>query len=119
MSSDYADKLRGIIDAFDYELCEECGTDLHRHRLAPDILGNPHAYCPENAHAAIAEVQRWDIYDIADQLDDMPYEILQACDDIRLLPEISAIIEALAARAWLASKRGGTVGPYPEYQNTP
>lgn len=43
--SDYADKLRGIVDGFDYELCEECHQDLDKHVIAPDVLGNPHAYC--------------------------------------------------------------------------
>lgn len=42
---DYADKLRGIVDGFEYELCEECLGDLDRHLIGPDPLGNPHAWC--------------------------------------------------------------------------
>lgn len=43
--SDYAEKVRGIVDMFDYELCYECLRDLDQHVIAPDVLGNPHAYC--------------------------------------------------------------------------
>lgn len=45
MTTDYADKVRGIVDMFDYELCAECLNDLDLHVIAPDVLGNPHAYC--------------------------------------------------------------------------
>lgn len=42
---DYASKVLGLVDGFEYELCAECLRDLDAHVIAPDVLGNPHAYC--------------------------------------------------------------------------
>ena len=43
----YRSNLPGVIEVFAYELCAECGADLDRHIIAPDILGLPHAYCAD------------------------------------------------------------------------
>ena len=62
------------------------------------------------------DVMRWDVYDIADELADVPGMLQKAIDDERLIPEIAAAIKELEKRLWAASKRGGQVGPYPEYK---
>lgn len=41
----YADELRVLIDAFDYELCTDCSQDIDQHTIAPDMFGKPHAWC--------------------------------------------------------------------------
>ena len=62
------------------------------------------------------DVMRWDVYDIADELADVPGMLKNAIDDERLIPEIVAMIKGLEQRLWAASKRDGQVGPYPEYK---
>lgn len=34
-----------LLEAFEFELCEECGRDADAHVIAPDPLGKPHLYC--------------------------------------------------------------------------
>lgn len=48
-TDDYTEKLIYLIEGFRFEACPECGNDLDSHTLAPDPLGNPHAYCPVSA----------------------------------------------------------------------
>ena len=62
------------------------------------------------------DVMRWDVYDIADELADVPGMLKNAIDDERLIPEIVAMIKGLEQRLWAASQRDGQVGPYPEYK---
>jgi hypothetical protein len=59
--SAYAEDLESAIQAFRFELCPECGKDLDRHLIGPDVLGKPHLWCmdaneaPEFlVHAAVA-----------------------------------------------------------------
>ncbi len=59
--------------------------------------------------------QRWDVYDIADELADVPWMLRRAIDDERVIPEIVEKIKDLERRLWDAAKRGGCVGPSPEY----
>lgn len=64
-------------------------------------------------------VQRWDVYDAADHLDDLPaalYQAMRAQD----WGEVEAIADALQEwtdRLWAMSAVGGRVGPYPFYVN--
>lgn len=60
-------------------------------------------------------VKRWDIYDIADQLADLPGLVKQGIDDPRVLPEVHDVLIELEALLWAAAKRGGSVGPAPHY----
>lgn len=62
------------------------------------------------------DVKRWDVYDIADELADVPGMLLDAIDDERLIPEIAEKVKGLEQRLWEASRHGGSVGPYPEYR---
>lgn len=55
-------------------------------------------------------VERWDVYDIADELADVPGMLSQL-----QFSEALDRIRDLERRLWAASKRGGTVGPWPEY----
>jgi hypothetical protein len=64
----------------------------------------------------LRDVKRWDIYDIADDLDDLPYEIMQAVDDSRLLPGLAREIQQFAAKLYRLSQIEGTVGPFPNYE---
>jgi hypothetical protein len=41
----YASQVRTLVDGFEFELCAECGNDLDRHIISPDILGNAEAWC--------------------------------------------------------------------------
>lgn len=41
----YAEQVTVIEQSFEYEYCEECGYDIEDHTIAPDPLGNAHAYC--------------------------------------------------------------------------
>lgn len=42
----YRADLISLVESFEYELCAECSSDVEQHIFAPDIIGNPHAYCP-------------------------------------------------------------------------
>lgn len=42
----YAEHVADLIDMLDnYEACHECGGDSRAHDIAPDMFGNPHAWC--------------------------------------------------------------------------
>lgn len=41
----YIEDTATLVDSFRYTLCEICHGDLHEHTIAPDVMGNPHAYC--------------------------------------------------------------------------
>ncbi|APQ42247.1 hypothetical protein PBI_MRMAGOO_165 [Mycobacterium phage MrMagoo] len=56
-------------------------------------------------------VQRWDVYDIADELADVPGMLADAIDDDRLIPGIVDTIHKLTERLWDASRVGGVVVP--------
>ncbi|AEK10051.1 hypothetical protein FDH96_gp116 [Mycobacterium phage Rey] len=56
-------------------------------------------------------VQRWDVYDIADELADVPGMLGDAIDDDRLIPGIVDTIHKLTQRLWAASRIGGVVVP--------
>jgi len=45
MNDTYADQVIGLADGFEFEFCTECGGDLDVHIIAPDALGNAHAWC--------------------------------------------------------------------------
>lgn len=65
-------------------------------------------------------VRRWDIYDIADELADVPWMLNRALYDSDEPDYISASeaiqdVSDLLARLWLAAERGGEVGPSPDY----
>jgi hypothetical protein len=34
-----------LAELFQYEVCAECGWGADKHRVGPDPLGLPHAYC--------------------------------------------------------------------------
>lgn len=56
-------------------------------------------------------IKRWDIYDIADELADLPHLVQQGVDDPRVLPEVVQDLTNLVNRLWEASKTGGWVMP--------
>lgn len=65
------------------------------------------------------KVKRWDVYDIADQLADVP-GLLEVV--VRNFPDAAGAVEIitqaikdLEQRLWRASERGGVVGPWPAY----
>ena len=45
LATKYIDEAATIVDSFRYQRCEECGYDLDKHSIGPDILGNAHCYC--------------------------------------------------------------------------
>jgi hypothetical protein len=66
-------------------------------------------------------VKRWDVYDVADELADVPWMLqrLQTGGTYRLPGMVSEIrdkVEDLERRLWEAAERGGTVGPSPLYE---
>ncbi len=61
-------------------------------------------------------VVRWDIYDIADELADLPGLVTQGIDDPRVLAEVHETLLRLEKRLWAASRIAGEVGCYPEYK---
>lgn len=62
---------------------------------------------------AMDRVQRWDVYDIADELADLPAML---SGSPMMVADAYAVLEDLERRLWAAAERGGRVGPYPEYQ---
>lgn len=64
-------------------------------------------------------IKRYDIYDIADELADVPGMLAVALDDERIIPEIMGVVRDLERRLWIASTRDGRVGPYPTYKKQP
>lgn len=56
-------------------------------------------------------VKRWDVYDIADELADVPSMVDAGWREYAL-----AVIKDLEQRLWAAAERGGNVGPYPGYE---
>lgn len=62
-------------------------------------------------------IKRWDIYDIADELADVPCIIRQGIDDPRVLSEAMHDLEDLISRLWVAARVGGWVMPaHQDYQ---
>ena len=55
-------------------------------------------------------VKRWDVYDVADELADVP-GMLDRCQ----VTEAIDLIRDLERRLWAASLRDGQVGPWPDY----
>lgn len=68
-------------------------------------------------------VKRWDIYDIADELADVPGMISAVFDHPNELGTRLALavvkIRDLERRLWQAAEQGGEVGPAPDYQQDP
>ena len=62
------------------------------------------------------EVKRWDIYDIADDLADLPWRLNQVRSTDEL-DEVCDEVNALVKRLWAAALVGGPVGP--SYQEAP
>lgn len=62
-------------------------------------------------------VARWDVYDVADELADIPGLLSIAIDDPRMIPSIAHDINRMVRRLWDASEIAGTVGPYHNYEN--
>lgn len=63
-------------------------------------------------------VKRWDIYDIADELADVPGLLNRALTGDRVAAvEVKDLAYELERKLWLAAERGGSVGPYPEYES--
>ena len=61
------------------------------------------------ATAETDAVKRWDVYDVADELADVPGMLREAIDDDRLIPEIVEKIKGLEFRLWNAALIGGEV----------
>jgi hypothetical protein len=66
-----------------------------------------------------ANVKRWDVYDIADRLADIPWMLAaviagQATPG-HTLQDIYGLLSELETELWQAADRGGSVGPYPDY----
>ena len=57
------------------------------------------------------EVQRWDIYDIADELADLP-GLLRQVRSSDELAEVYDEVNDLVNRLWAAARVGGSVGPF-------
>ncbi len=43
--STFEEQVEMIRQGFEFEYCPECGGDLGDHIIAPDALGNAHAWC--------------------------------------------------------------------------
>ena len=56
-------------------------------------------------------VQRWDVYDAADHIADIPGLIA-----LGRYAEAAEVAQEWERKLWLAAERGGIVGPYPEYR---
>jgi hypothetical protein len=41
----YLEAAFGIHTMFEFEYCDECGLDIDKHEIAPDMLGLAHAWC--------------------------------------------------------------------------
>jgi hypothetical protein len=77
-----------------------------------------------NNGVAFDKIERWDVYDVADELADVapvlqslvaaPFPWNSFRDDIL---GVIADLKDLERRLWEAAKRGGSVGPYPEYSS--
>lgn len=63
-----------------------------------------------------ADIRRWDIYDVADSLADVPAMLWEAVHDHRVIPEILELVRDLEDRLWVASTHGGCIGPAPTYR---
>lgn len=65
------------------------------------------------------DVQRWDVYDIADELADLPGMVTRVRESaspfVSAWDEVYATLRELEQRLWEASKRAGVVGPYPHH----
>ena len=65
-----------------------------------------------------ARVRRWDVYDIADELADVPgmldRYVQHGSPDT--LAQIYAALTDLEHRLWSAAERAGEVGPFPLYE---
>ena len=61
-------------------------------------------------------VMRWDIYDIADELADLP-GLLHQVRSSDELAEVCDVVNDLVNRLWEAALVGGSVGPF--YQEAP
>ncbi len=46
--STFEEQVEMIRQGFEFEYCPECGGDLGDHIIAPDALGNAHAWCQRN-----------------------------------------------------------------------
>lgn len=44
-SERYEQMVADLVEAFGYEDCHECGQDIDRHTISPDMFGNPYAWC--------------------------------------------------------------------------
>jgi hypothetical protein len=63
-----------------------------------------------------ADVKRWDIYDIADHLEDLPGMLSRATEGQpwnRELEEAIGAVHYIALLAFQASTKGGSVAPWP------
>ena len=62
-----AERQEWLAEAFEFELCHECGGDHIDHVCGPDALGLPHAYClyplPDDDRAEAEMVIRLARYD--------------------------------------------------------
>lgn len=56
-------------------------------------------------------VKRWDVFDVADELADVPGIISRE----GIAPAVEKVHELLD-RLWEAAEREGSVGPWPDYQ---
>lgn len=68
----------------------------------------------------MTDVQRWDVYDIADALADVPGMIHRVVNDQSAIGEtlrdVYDLLAYLENQLWEAANRGGRVGPWPEYK---
>ena len=90
-------------------------------RLVPnqfDRTGkHPWRIAPCNPRPLKNSVARWDIYDAADSLDDIPCLIQEYAGDPDKLLAVARLVQMYAARLYKLSETGGNVGPSPTYEN--
>jgi hypothetical protein len=90
-------------------------------RLVPNHYGNterhPWRIVPCNPRPLKQSVARWDIYDAADSLDDIPGLIQECAGDPDKLLAVARLVQMYAARLYRLSETGGNVGPFPTYEN--
>jgi len=97
-------------------------TEITRtRRLVPNHYGStekhPWRIVPCNPRPLKQSVARWDIYDAADSLDDIPALIQEYAGDPDRLLAVARLVQMYAARLYRLSETGGKVGPSPTYEN--
>lgn len=63
-------------------------------------------------------VERWDVYDVADNLDSLPWLIQNNAHNPHGLRVIARYVQIMAGNLYRMAERGGSVGCSPDYQQT-